>query len=76
MVSRLVRFGGKIRRVKGYVKPFLSLARVDKPIGTLLLFYPSATAILMASHATDASLSLTLSTTALFLTGLLMILLV
>ncbi|KAJ7499058.1 para-hydroxybenzoate-polyprenyltransferase [Mycena latifolia] len=33
------------------VQPYLYLSRVDKPIGTLLLFYPCAWSITMASYA-------------------------
>ncbi|KIJ56921.1 hypothetical protein M422DRAFT_57502 [Sphaerobolus stellatus SS14] len=36
-------------------RPYLLLARVDKPIGTLLLFYPCAWSITMASYALSTS---------------------
>ncbi|KAL0949660.1 hypothetical protein HGRIS_009700 [Hohenbuehelia grisea] len=33
------------------IRPYLYLTRIDKPIGTLLLFYPCAWSITMASYA-------------------------
>lgn len=38
-----------------WVHPYLSLARVDKPIGTWLLFWPGAWALSMAAYASHAS---------------------
>ncbi|KAL6299094.1 4-hydroxybenzoate polyprenyl transferase [Sparassis latifolia] len=35
------------------LQPYLHLARADKPIGTLLLFYPCAWSITMASYALE-----------------------
>lgn len=59
----------QIKKLTAFTSPYLDLARVDKPVGTLLLFYPAATSILMASYATFTPLLSTLSTTLLFLTG-------
>ncbi|KAJ7699939.1 4-hydroxybenzoate polyprenyl transferase [Mycena rosella] len=40
-----------VDRLPTQVRPYLYLSRVDKPIGTLLLFYPCAWSITMASYA-------------------------
>ncbi|KZV69837.1 4-hydroxybenzoate polyprenyl transferase [Peniophora sp. CONT] len=42
------------RAPKG-LRPYLYLTRVDKPIGTLLLFYPCTWSITMASYALNTS---------------------
>jgi hypothetical protein len=48
------------------VRPYLYLTRIDKPIGTLLLFYPCAWSITMAAYATHAPPWVPLGYTALF----------
>jgi hypothetical protein len=48
------------------IRPYLYLTRIDKPIGTLLLFYPCAWSITLASYATHASPLVPLGYTALF----------
>ncbi|KAG6880452.1 hypothetical protein C0992_000054 [Termitomyces sp. T32_za158] len=40
-----------VDRLPQKVRPYLYLTRIDKPIGTLLLFYPCAWSITMASYA-------------------------
>ncbi|KIM90973.1 hypothetical protein PILCRDRAFT_157725 [Piloderma croceum F 1598] len=40
-----------IERLPSNARPYLYLTRIDKPIGTLLLFYPCAWSITMASYA-------------------------
>ncbi|KAJ7276256.1 4-hydroxybenzoate polyprenyl transferase [Mycena haematopus] len=40
-----------VDRLPVKVRPYLYLSRIDKPIGTLLLFYPCAWSITMASYA-------------------------
>ncbi|PFH52535.1 hypothetical protein AMATHDRAFT_139617 [Amanita thiersii Skay4041] len=40
-----------VDRLPKNVAPYLYLTRIDKPIGTLLLFYPCAWSITMASYA-------------------------
>ncbi|KAF7776058.1 hypothetical protein Agabi119p4_4451 [Agaricus bisporus var. burnettii] len=47
-------------------QPYLYLARIDKPIGTLLLFYPCAWSITMVSYATAAPISVPLTYLSLF----------
>ncbi|KAH8113334.1 4-hydroxybenzoate polyprenyl transferase [Phellopilus nigrolimitatus] len=51
------------------VRPYLYLTRIDKPIGTLLLFYPCAWSITMASYALHAPISTPLTYLGLFGTG-------
>ncbi|KAJ3549519.1 hypothetical protein NMY22_g845 [Coprinellus aureogranulatus] len=46
-----------IDRLPPMVQPYLYLTRIDKPIGTLLLFYPCAWSITMASYALHLPLS-------------------
>jgi 4-hydroxybenzoate polyprenyltransferase len=48
------------------VRPYLYLTRIDKPIGSLLLFYPCAWSITMASTVTHAPPWVPLGYTALF----------
>ncbi|KAH9899726.1 4-hydroxybenzoate polyprenyl transferase [Cubamyces lactineus] len=48
------------------VRPYLYLTRIDKPIGTLLLFYPCAWSITMASYALEAPLTTPLTYISLF----------
>lgn len=70
-----------VNKLPAKVRPFLYLARVDKPIGTLLLFYPCgkypkcsfellevsvAWSITMASYALELPPSYPLTYTALF----------
>ncbi|KAF5333262.1 hypothetical protein D9611_002368 [Ephemerocybe angulata] len=40
-----------VDRLPPKIRPYLYLTRIDKPIGTLLLFYPCAWSITMASYA-------------------------
>lgn len=40
-----------VDRLPQKARPYLYLTRIDKPIGTLLLFYPCAWSITMASYA-------------------------
>ncbi|KAF9451618.1 4-hydroxybenzoate polyprenyl transferase [Macrolepiota fuliginosa MF-IS2] len=47
-------------------QPYLYLTRIDKPIGTLLLFYPCAWSITMASYAIQAPISAPLTYIGLF----------
>jgi 4-hydroxybenzoate polyprenyltransferase len=47
-------------------RPYLHLTRIDKPIGTLLLFYPCTWSITLASFATHAPPAVPLAYTALF----------
>ncbi|KAI0720267.1 4-hydroxybenzoate polyprenyl transferase [Cerioporus squamosus] len=42
-----------VDRLPNPVRPYLYLTRIDKPIGTLLLFYPCAWSITMASYALE-----------------------
>ncbi|KAI0722828.1 4-hydroxybenzoate polyprenyl transferase [Earliella scabrosa] len=42
-----------VDRLPKHVRPYLYLTRIDKPIGTLLLFYPCAWSITMASYALE-----------------------
>ncbi|KAH9998403.1 4-hydroxybenzoate polyprenyl transferase [Russula vinacea] len=51
------------------VQPYLYLTRIDKPIGTLLLFYPCTWSITMASFALNAPPSVPLKYIILFGTG-------
>lgn len=48
------------------IRPYLHLTRIDKPIGTLLLFYPCTWSITMASYALDTLLTTNLAYIALF----------
>lgn len=51
------------------VRPYLYLTRIDKPIGTLLLFYPCAWSITMASYALQVPFTVPLTYLGLFGTG-------
>lgn len=51
------------------VQPYLYLIRIDKPIGTLLLYYPCAWSITMASYALSSSLWVPAGYLTLFGTG-------
>ncbi|KIJ20128.1 hypothetical protein PAXINDRAFT_68749 [Paxillus involutus ATCC 200175] len=55
-----------IDRLPASIRPYLYLTRIDKPIGTLLLFYPCAWSITMASYAIEAPLTMPLTNIALF----------
>ncbi|TFK76050.1 4-hydroxybenzoate polyprenyl transferase [Pluteus cervinus] len=48
------------------VQPYLNLTRIDKPIGTLLLFYPCTWSITMASYALELPLTTPLTYIGLF----------
>jgi 4-hydroxybenzoate polyprenyltransferase len=48
------------------MRPYVYLTRVDKPIGTLLLFYPCAWSITLAAHATHAPPTVPLAYVSLF----------
>ncbi|KAJ7047509.1 para-hydroxybenzoate-polyprenyltransferase, partial [Mycena alexandri] len=48
------------------VRPYLYLSRIDKPIGTLLLFYPCAWSITMASYALQLPFTTPLTYTCIF----------
>ncbi|KAF9008913.1 4-hydroxybenzoate polyprenyl transferase [Cyathus striatus] len=48
------------------VRPYLYLTRIDKPIGSLLLFYPCAWSITMASYALQAPFTTPLTYISLF----------
>ncbi|KAH9062181.1 UbiA prenyltransferase family-domain-containing protein [Lactarius vividus] len=58
-----------VDRLPPKVQPYLYLTRIDKPIGTLLLFYPCTWAITMASYVSNAPPSVPLTYIALFGTG-------
>ncbi|KAJ7095246.1 UbiA prenyltransferase family-domain-containing protein [Mycena belliarum] len=58
-----------VDRLPTQVQPYLYLSRVDKPIGTLLLFYPCAWSITMAAYALQLPFAVPLTYTALFGTG-------
>ncbi|KAF8211259.1 4-hydroxybenzoate polyprenyl transferase [Mycena galopus ATCC 62051] len=51
------------------VRPYLYLSRIDKPIGTLLLFYPCAWSITMASYALQLPFTTPLTYISLFGVG-------
>ncbi|KAF8803667.1 4-hydroxybenzoate polyprenyl transferase [Phlegmacium glaucopus] len=46
-----------VQRLPPQIRPYLYLMRIDKPIGTLLLFYPCAWSITMASYAMQSPLT-------------------
>ncbi|KAJ7179853.1 UbiA prenyltransferase family-domain-containing protein [Mycena crocata] len=58
-----------VDRLPTKVQPYVYLTRVDKPIGTLLLFYPCAWSITMASYALQLPFTTPLTYTCLFSTG-------
>ncbi|EIW82430.1 para-hydroxybenzoate-polyprenyltransferase [Coniophora puteana RWD-64-598 SS2] len=53
-------------KIPSKARPYLALTRIDKPIGTLLLFYPCAWSITMASYALQAPISTPLTYLGLF----------
>ncbi|KAL1944304.1 hypothetical protein VTO73DRAFT_3489 [Trametes versicolor] len=55
-----------VDRMPKPVRPYLYLTRIDKPIGTLLLFYPCAWSITMASYALQTPLTTPLTYISLF----------
>ncbi|KAG6336341.1 hypothetical protein ID866_2736 [Astraeus odoratus] len=55
-----------IDRLPARIRPYLHLTRIDKPIGTLLLFYPCTWSITMASYALEAPLTTSLGYIGLF----------
>lgn len=52
-----------------WIHPYLSLARLDKPIGTWLLFWPCAWSITMAAYSSALPIGGLVSNLALFGTG-------
>lgn len=55
-----------VDRLPAKWRPYLYLTRIDKPIGTLLLFYPCAWSITMASYAIEAPITTPLTYISLF----------
>ncbi|KAJ7638676.1 UbiA prenyltransferase family-domain-containing protein [Roridomyces roridus] len=58
-----------VERLPRKVQPYLYLTRIDKPIGTMLLFYPCAWSITMASYALQLPLTTPLTYISLFGVG-------
>ncbi|CAL1701470.1 unnamed protein product [Somion occarium] len=58
-----------IDRAPVKIQPYLHLTRLDKPIGTILLYYPCAWSITMASFALDTPLTTPIKYLALFGVG-------
>lgn len=54
-----------VDRVPATVRPYLYLIRLDKPIGTILIFYPFAWSAMMASYAVQAPITTSISSLAL-----------
>ncbi|OAQ23103.1 4-hydroxybenzoate polyprenyl transferase [Linnemannia elongata AG-77] len=61
--------GTWLDRMPKSVQPYLYLTRIDKPIGTWLLFWPCAWGITMASYSAHLPWTSTLSTIGLFGVG-------
>ncbi|KAH9951854.1 UbiA prenyltransferase family-domain-containing protein [Amylocystis lapponica] len=55
-----------VENVPAKVRPYFYLMRVDKPIGTLLLFYPCAWSITMAAYALELPFTMPLTYISLF----------
>ncbi|GLB33665.1 putative COQ2 [Lyophyllum shimeji] len=55
-----------VDRLPPKVRPYLYLTRIDKPIGTLLLLYPCAWSITMASYALEVPFTTPLTYISLF----------
>lgn len=55
-----------VDRLPQKVQPYVHLTRIDKPIGTLLLFYPCAWSITMASYALQTPYTVPLTYMSLF----------
>lgn len=64
--SRAIPASSWVDRLPRKVRPYLHLTRVDKPIGTLLLYYPCAWSITMASYALHAPFTMPLAYLSLF----------
>ncbi|KAJ7179264.1 4-hydroxybenzoate polyprenyl transferase [Mycena filopes] len=58
-----------VEHLPSKARPYLYLSRIDKPIGTLLLFYPCAWSITMASYALQLPFTTPLAYTCLFGVG-------
>ncbi|KAF7331903.1 4-hydroxybenzoate polyprenyltransferase, mitochondrial [Mycena kentingensis (nom. inval.)] len=58
-----------VDRLPARAQPYVYLTRIDKPIGTLLLFYPCAWSITMASYALQTPFTTPLTYIGLFGTG-------
>jgi 4-hydroxybenzoate polyprenyltransferase len=58
-----------VERLPTKIRPYLYLTRIDKPIGTLLLFFPCTWSITMASYALQTPYTVPLTYIALFGTG-------
>ncbi|KAG0296487.1 Para-hydroxybenzoate--polyprenyltransferase, mitochondrial precursor (PHB:polyprenyltransferase) [Dissophora globulifera] len=65
----LVTSGTWLDRMPKSIQPYLYLTRIDRPIGTWLLFWPCTWGITMASYSAHLPLSSTLFTIGLFGTG-------
>ncbi|KAF9075998.1 4-hydroxybenzoate polyprenyl transferase [Rhodocollybia butyracea] len=58
-----------VERLPPKFRPYMYLTRIDKPIGTLLLFYPCTWSITMASYSLQTPFTTPLTYIALFGTG-------
>ncbi|KAJ4472341.1 4-hydroxybenzoate polyprenyl transferase [Lentinula aciculospora] len=58
-----------VKRLPPKLQPYMYLTRIDKPIGTLLLFYPCTWSITMAAYALQTPFTTPLTYTILFGTG-------
>ncbi|KIK55587.1 hypothetical protein GYMLUDRAFT_839246 [Collybiopsis luxurians FD-317 M1] len=61
-----VSTGSWVERLPPKYRPYMYLTRIDKPIGTLLLFYPCTWSITMASYALETPLTTPLTYLSLF----------
>ncbi|KAF9949039.1 Para-hydroxybenzoate--polyprenyltransferase, mitochondrial precursor (PHB:polyprenyltransferase), partial [Mortierella alpina] len=68
-LAQLAAPGTWLDRMPKAVQPYLYLTRIDKPIGTWLLFWPCAWGITMASYSAQLPWTSTLYTIGLFGTG-------
>ncbi|KAJ1926144.1 Para-hydroxybenzoate--polyprenyltransferase, mitochondrial precursor (PHB:polyprenyltransferase) [Tieghemiomyces parasiticus] len=64
-----VAYGTWLDRFPAGARPYLFLLRLDKPVGTWLLYWPCAWSILMAAYHQQAALGTTVGMLALFGTG-------
>ncbi|KAI9471040.1 MAG: 4-hydroxybenzoate polyprenyl transferase [Benjaminiella poitrasii] len=64
-----ILYNNWLDRLPAKIAPYAFLTRIDKPIGTWLLFWPCAWGISMAAYRTGASVMDTASMIALFGTG-------
>ncbi|KAF5392689.1 hypothetical protein D9757_000981 [Collybiopsis confluens] len=55
-----------VEHLPARMRPYMYLTRIDKPIGTLLLFYPCAWSITMASYALQTPITTPLTYLSLF----------